>query len=290
MNITLALGGGGAKGNSHIGVIRRLENEGFHIQAVAGTSFGGIVAVFHALGYSADQIEETFAALDQSQLYGHDPDEGPSLLGLAGVTRWLRDIIGDRTFDDLVKPCLLTTGDLKSGREILLSHGSLVDAILATIAIPGIFPPRRIGDLELVDGGTLDPVPVAPARSLAPNLPVVAVVLVSPMGLPAQSWNIPLPEYLPQQLIERIGKMRYAQALDVFLRSLDVVNRAVTAYRLEADKPDIILRPEVTDIDILQRVDVHEIVRLGEKVVEDNLPELKRLFAWHNRLRRTLRV
>jgi NTE family protein len=290
MNITLALGGGGAKGNSHIGVIRRLENEGFHIQAVAGTSFGGIVAVFHALGYSADQIEETFAALDQSQLYGHDPDEGPSLLGLAGVTRWLRDIIGDRTFDDLVKPCLLTTGDLKSGREILLSHGSLVDAILATIAIPGIFPPRRIGDLELVDGGTLDPVPVAPARSLAPNLPVVAVVLVSPMGLPAQSWNIPLPEYLPQQLIERIGKLRYAQALDVFLRSLDVVNRAVTAYRLEADKPDIILRPEVTDIDILQRVDVHEIVRLGEKVVEDNLPELKRLFAWHNRLRRTLRV
>ena len=75
MNITFALGGGGAKGNSHIGVIRCLEKEGFKINAVAGTSFGGLVAVFYALGYSPDDIEEMFSALDHSQLYGHSPDE-----------------------------------------------------------------------------------------------------------------------------------------------------------------------------------------------------------------------
>jgi NTE family protein len=290
MDITLALGGGGAKGNSHIGVIRRLEKEGFKIKAVAGTSFGGIVSVFYALGYSPDEIESMFAALDQDQLYGHAPDEGPSLLGLAGVTKWFESVIGDRTFDDLVIPCILTAGDLRSGREILLSKGSLVDALLATIAIPGIFPARRIGDLELVDGGTLDPVPVAPARSLAPGLPVVAVVLTVPLGLPAQSWNIPLPDYLPHRIVERIGRLRYAQALDVFMRSIDIVDRAVTEYRLEVDKPGVIIRPQVTDIDILERVDVHQVARKGEEAVEAVLPELKKLYTWQYRLRRALGV
>jgi hypothetical protein len=75
----------------------------------------------------------------------------------------LKDTIGDRTFADLKIPCILTAADLNSGREVLLSEGPLVDAILATIAIPGIFPAKRIGDFELVDGGTLDPVPVSAA-------------------------------------------------------------------------------------------------------------------------------
>jgi len=286
MNITLALGGGGAKGNSHIGVIRRLQKEGYKIQAVAGTSFGGVVAVFFALGYSPDEIEAMFATLDQRELYGHSESEGPSLLGLAGVTKWLKKVIGERTFEDLKIPCLITAADLHSGREILLSEGPLVNAILATIAIPGIFPAKRIGDLELIDGGALDPVPVAPARSLNSKLPVVAVVLAEPMGVPAQTWNIPLPDYLPRSLIERISKLRYSQALDVFLRSLDMITRAVTEYRLEVDKPDLIIRPSVMDIDILDRVDVHEVARIGDDAVEAVLPELKRLFAWQNRLRR----
>ena len=288
MNITLALGGGGAKGNSHIGVIRQLQNEGFKIQAVAGTSFGGVVAVFFALGYSPKQIEDLFASLDQKELYGHNPSEGPSLLGLGGATKWLKGTIGEHTFADLKIPCILTAADLRSGREILLSEGSLVDAILATIAIPGIFPAKRIGDLELVDGGTLDPVPVAPARSLKPGLPVVAVALTMPMGQPAQTWGIPLPEYLPQTLIERISKLRYTQALDVFVRSLDMIMRAVTEYRLEVDKPEIIIRPQVADIDILDTVDVREVALKGDQAVQEALPKLKKLFAWQNRLRRVI--
>lgn len=288
MDITLALGGGGAKGNSHIGIIRRLQKEGFNIQAVSGTSFGGVVAVFFALGYSPDEIEEMFAALDQTELYGHGEHEGPSLLGLHGVTKWLKETIGERTFDALTLPCILTAADLKSGREILLSEGSLMDALLATIAIPGIFPAKMIGDLELVDGGALDPVPVAPARSLKPDLPVVAVVLSTPMGEPAQTWNIPLPNYLPRTLIDRISKLRYSQALDVFLRSLDMVTRAVTEYRLEVDKPEIVIRPPVTDIDILETVDIHAVAKIGEEAVEVVLPELKKLFTWQSRFRRYL--
>lgn len=290
MNITLALGGGGSKGNSHIGVIRRLQQEGIHIQAVAGTSFGGIVAVFHALGYSPDEIEDLFTSIDQKNLYGHGEGEGPSLLGLAGATKLFKEIIGDRTFADLKTPCILTAADLNCGCEVLLSDGSLVDALLATIAIPGVFPARRIGDLELVDGGTLDPVPVAPARSLAPHLPVVAVVLTLPIGVPAQTWTIPMPDYVPHALIERISRLNYSKALDVFLRSIDMIDRAVTEYRLEVDKPDVIIRPPVTHIDILARVDIREVVKLGEQAAEAALPELKRLFSWQYRLRRAIGV
>ena len=290
MDITLALGGGGAKGNSHIGVIRRLEQEGFRIKAIAGTSFGGLVAVFYALGYSPDEIEELFAARDQTRLYTQPPADGSSFLGLAGVLVFLEEVIGDRTFDDLKIPCVLTAVDLNSGREVLLSEGSLVDAISTTIALPGILPPRRIDGLELVDGGTLDPVPVAPARSLAPGLPVVAVVLTNQIGNPAQAWEIPLPENLPLRLIARVGKMRYGQALDVFMRSFDIVTRAVTEYRLAVDKPDVIIRPPVTQIDTLERVDVHEVVRKGEQAVDAVLPELKKLYSWKQRIRRRIGI
>jgi NTE family protein len=290
MNISLALGGGGAKGNSHIGVLRRLEQEGYKIRAIAGTSFGGVVAVFYAAGYSPKQIEQLFAELDQSRLYGRGIKEGPSLLGLAGVAKWLENIFGDRTFAELELPCALTAVDLKSGNEVVLTHGRVVDAILATVAIPGIFPPRHINDWELVDGGVLDPVPVSAARSLAPHLPVVAVVLTEPLGTPAKTWNMPMPNYLPRPIVERLARLSYAQAFDIFLRSLDVVDRAVAEYRLAADKPEILIRPNVHHIDLLEKVDVGQVARLGEKATELVLSDLKRAVSWPNRLTRKLKA
>ena len=289
MNISLALGGGGSKGNAHIGVLRRLEQEGFRIRAVAGTSIGGIVAVFYALGYSPDQIEETFVGFDQSSLYGRLPHDEPSFVGLAGGVKWLEAHIGDKTFHDIKIPCALTAVDLTSGSEIILSEGSLMDAILATIAIPGIFPAQRIAEWELVDGGTLDPVPVASARALAPKLPVVAVSLSVPMGEPAQSWSIPGLNLFPSSITQRLSRLRYAQAVDVILRSLDIMMRAVTEYRLAIDKPEIVIRPQVADIETLSKVDVHEVAERGERAVEEILPELKSLFAWQNRVARSVK-
>src|SRR5512147_2913722 len=217
MDITLALGGGGAKGNAHIGALRRLEKEGFHIRAIAGTSYGGLVAAFYALGYSPDQIEEIFAAADQTQFYGHAPEDGPSLVGVAGVTRLLEQEVGNRTFADLKIPCALTAVDLKSGQEVLLTKGRLVDAMLATIALPGIFPARHIDGLELVDGGTLDPVPVAPARMLAPRLPVVAVVLTLPMGIPPQRWDLPFGKHWSGMILSHLfNRTRYTSLWDIF--------------------------------------------------------------------------
>ncbi len=289
MDITLALGGGGSKGNSHVGVLRRLEQEGFKVRAVAGTSFGGIVAVFYALGYTPDEIEETFAGFDQSSLYGRLPHDEPSFAGFAGGVKWLEGYIGERTFDDVKIPCALTAADLQSGREIILASGLLMDAILATIAIPGIFPAQRIGDWELVDGGTLDPVPVAPARALAPKLPLVAVSLNAPIGEPAQSWTIPGLNFFPSSIAERLSRLRYAQAMDVALRSIDLMMRAVAENRLAIDKPDIVIRPQVMDVDTLAKADVHEVVKRGERAVDEVLPELKNLFSWQNRVARSMK-
>lgn len=291
MDITVALGGGGAKGNSHIGVLRRLEQEGFRVRGIAGSSFGGLVAVLYALGYSPDRIEELFASVDQAQFYGHLPDDGPSLMGLAGVTRLLEEQLGELTFADLKLPCVVTALDLKSGNEVLLSDGRLVDALLATIAMPGVFPARYMNGLELVDGGTIDPVPVSAARMLAPKLPVVAVVLTTPMGIPAQSWRLPLEKYWAGRIVSGLlSRMRYDSVWDIISRSLDISARAVTQYRLEVDRPEIIIRPRVHKIDTLDIVDVHEVAKLGEEAVDEALPRLRNLFTWRNRMRRTMGV
>jgi len=291
MDITLALGGGGAKGNAHIGVIRRLEREGFRIKGIAGTSFGGIVARLYALGNSPDKIEEVFASLDQSQFYGRGPNDGPSLIGLSGVTRYLEDAIGDCTFADLKIPTVLTAVDLKSGKEVLLTKGRLVDAILATIAMPGIFPARYVDGLELVDGGTLDPVPVVPARILAPRLPVVAVVLTLPVGIPPQRWDLPFGKHWSGMILSHLlQRTRYTSLWDIFSRSLDITSRAVTQYRLEVDRPEIIVRPQVYDIDTLDVVDVRAVARKGEEAVEAALPQLRDLFTWRTRWRRSIGV
>jgi NTE family protein len=278
MDITLALGGGGAKGNAHIGVIRRLEQEGFRIKGVAGTSYGGLIAILYAAGYRPNDLEQTFAALDQRKFYGHSPKDGPSLMGIAGVAKLLEEFLGDLTFEQLRMPCVVTATDLKSGSEVLLSKGRLVDAILATIAMPAVFPVRYIGDLELVDGGTLDPIPVAPARSLNPRLPVVAVALNNPIGTSARTWSIPMRGSLPRVLMQWISKMRYGLMLDVYARSLDLVSRAVAEYRLEVDKPAVVIRPRLGNIDTL---DI-------EAAVDEVLPQLKQKFSLRKRIRRLL--
>ena len=283
MDITLALGGGGAKGNAHIGVLRRLEQEGFRIKGIAGTSFGGLIAVLYAAGYRPNELETMFAGLDQKKFYGHGPKDGPSLMGIAGVARLLEEFLGDRTFEQLRMPCVVTATDLKSGREVLLSKGRLVDGILATIAMPAVFPVRYIDDLELVDGGTLDPIPVAPARSLNPRLPVVAVALNIPMGTSARSWSIPMPVSLPRVLKQWVSRMRYGLMLDVYARSLDLVSRAVAEYRLEVDKPDVIIRPRLGNIDTLDIIDVHEVVKIGEEAVNEAMPQLKKKFTLRKR-------
>ncbi len=280
LEISVALGAGGAKGNSHIGVLRVLEQQGFRIRAIAGTSFGGLVACFYAAGFSPDDIEEMFARVDQSRMYARSREDRSSLLGLNNVDGWLKETFGDFTFDDMVIPCAVAAVDLRTSNEVIIRKGPVREAILSTIALPGIFPSFLSEELELIDGGLLNPVPVSVARSLAPSLPVVAVALHSPLGEPPRQRALPWLEGLPARLAERLVKLRFAKALDVFMRSIEIGGRQIAELRLELEKPEVVIRPNVAEIGALDRVNVHEVVKLGEEAAQARLPEMLRETTW----------
>jgi len=290
MDIALALGGGGSRGNSHIGVIRGLENEGFKIRAVAGSSIGGLVGACYAAGFTPDEMEKIFVEADQSKLYGRLSKEEPSILGLGGISKLLVELFGDKKIEDLKIPCAITAVDIRTASEVVITKGRIVDALLATIALPGIFPPMPRGDYLLVDGGVLDPVPVSVVRSLSGDLPVVAVVLTPYQDTEiGQLKGIHLPEIIPTPLADRIQRTRLAQAFNIFLLSVDAGGRMLTELRLKIDAPEIIIRPDVGHIGLLDKVDVHQVVQLGEEAVIPHIDQLKKITGWASVLDRRIK-
>ncbi len=282
-DIVLALGGGGVKGIAHIGVIRALERAGFRIRAVAGTSAGGVCGALYAFGYSPDGIQNRYKLADPSKLFVRQPDDKASWLGLKGVREILEDSLGDSFFEDLRLPFAVTAVDLNTAEHVVIRTGRVLDAVLATIAVPGVFPPVELNGRVLVDGGVLNPVPVNVARALAPDLPVVAVVL-SP---PVDDWaGITQPRMLNSLpfLMKYVSQFRFSQALNLFMRAIDIGGALLTELLLEIEKPDVIIRPAVRHIGLLDPVDVDQVALLGEKAAELALPRLHQATHWTRRL------
>ncbi len=277
--IALALGGGGVKGVSHIGVLRCLERHDFTIEAIGATSMGALVGVLYGLGYTPDEMEKVFHHFKGSGYTGQEKNSKPSFLGLRGFEKSLRILVGKRTFKALKIPMIVTATEIEHGREIFIQDGSLLDALLASVALPGIFPARRVMEMDLVDGGSINPVPVQAARSVsAPDTPVVAVVLTAPLGVPATMERIVLPRFIPQWLAARIKQLRVVQAVDVFLLSQDMLNRAITKHNLDLSKPDLIIRPDVAHLYTLDTGYVTEIALEGDRAVHKAMPDLMKLF------------
>lgn len=282
MDITLALGSGGSKGNAHLGVLRALEKAGFRIQAIAGTSAGGMAAAIYAAGYNPQEIIDISRGIDQGDLYGFG--RGPALLGITGIAQAMRKFIDKETFEDLRIPCAVAAVDIESMQEVILKEGRVLDAVMSTIAIPGVFPPNEWGGYRLVDGGVLDPVPVEIARSLAPNLPVVAVSL-SP---PPEKWSqLPAPITIPEKpILKSVANFRLTQTFDIVIRSLEMGSYMLAHTRMKLEKPDVIIYPKVTDIGFLDKVDVVELAARGDAAVEEVLPQLRRAVGWRGKINR----
>ncbi len=289
--ISVALGGGGVKGFAHLGVLDRLEQDGFQIRAVAGTSAGGIVGAVHAAGYRIADISDALTRFNQRSFFARLPNDGPSLLGLAGMIDFLSKYLGDKTFEDLEIPFAVTAVDVESKQEFIIRQGLVRDAVLATIAIPGVFPPKRIGKANLVDGGVLDPVPVAVARWLAPKLPVVAVCLTptpekwSEMPLIQPPVSIPI----PGPILEQIARLRISQALKIFIESMDITMHMVAETRMRIESPEVIIRPEVHHIGILDTVDPQKMIELGRQAAEAAIPHIREQLGWHKQIARRFR-
>lgn len=275
--IALVLGGGGLRGGAHVGVLQVLEREGIRVGALAGSSIGGLIAAVYAAGLSPDDIKDKLAALEYRRLLREPSRAANALLGLQGVENVLREVLGERTFEDLGIPLALTALDVRSGREVVLTKGSLVDAVMATIAIPGVFPSRQYNGWELVDGGLSNPVPVQVARDLAPGLPVVAVPLGPAPEFETQTVQTSRSDLSSLPIPSPVMRFRLGQAFIAFTQAITLSGQIQGEFRLVTEKPDLIIRPLVTDFGLLDAPNVEEVVRRGESATQAALPRLRRL-------------
>lgn len=175
--VSLVLGSGGARGLAHIGVIRTLEKAGAKIEAIAGSSMGALVGGIHAAG-QLQAYEDWVCSLKQSDVLSlvDWSFAGGGLMKGRKIIGKLEELVGDLDIEDLKIDFTAVAVDIDQGREVWLDRGGLFDAIRASIAIPGIFTPHRYRDRTLVDGGLLNPVPVAPTLRCITDLTVVADV------------------------------------------------------------------------------------------------------------------
>jgi len=290
--ISLALGGGGTKGFAHIGVIRQLEKEGFEIGAIAGTSAGGIIGALYAFGISTNEIINLSSRLKFSDIFQRSNDDAPSLLGLGGLYKELEKTFGDATFKDLKIKFAAISVDTVSGTPIIMNEGKIVNAVKATTAVPGIFPAMKFGNLNLVDGGVLDPVPVSTARWLSPDLPVVAVNLTPPLEKWPETLRMDIPPFvpIPQFIVEQLNQFRLGQAMRAFINSMEIMMNMVTELKIKVDKPDLLIRPDVFNYTMFSKVEVDAMVKIGEDAVKQQKDELNKMFGLSNRANRWLRV
>ncbi len=290
MEISLALGGGGVRGVAHIGVIRALENHGFTIKAIAGTSAGGLVGAVYAAGFSTEKIEKTVRELEKNRSFNRKPEDKPSLLGLSGVTETLSELLNDRTFNELKIPFAATAVSLHSGKEIILIKGKVLDAVLATIAIPGVFPSQEIGGRILADGGVLDPVPVQVARWMRPDLPVVAVMLHKlPENCTMDDTTLPIPIPGPASIVEQLTKLRPVQAFKIFARSIEIATEQLTELGMALYKPEVIIAPKVGHIGLLQNINPKALIDEGVTATEATLSEIKEEANWMRKIQRKMK-
>jgi NTE family protein len=289
--ITLALGGGGIKGFAHIGVIRQLLKEDFEIAAIAGTSVGGIVGSLYAAGFSPQEMESFYQSLDFQKMINRSPNDAPSLVGLQGFFNFLHEKLGDISFDDLKIPFVSTAVDINTGREIIINTGKILPAIQATSAIPGLFPAVRMGAMDLVDGGVLDPVPVSAARWLFPDYPIVAVSLSVPNSEWGEAEKIQVPSYVrvPDFLMQHFAQLRLSQAMKVFVDSNDITSNMIAELRLRIEKPDVLLHPKIYKYSIMDPINIDEAIAYGEESVKESLKDLNASFSAFKRINRWMR-
>lgn len=274
--IALVLGGGGARGLAHIGVLRVLEREGIPVSHIAGTSIGGLIGAVYAAGLSMDALTAEVDNISKVTEFLRLMDVSISTQGIsvkgARIYDYIAGLLGSElTFADLQRPLALVAVDLYSGRQVILQGGLVSDAVRATISIPGIFTASELGDYRLVDGGVLNNLPVDVGRSLAPaGTPVIAVDVLpdySP-NHPGQEAIVPplSPPFLPGSLQE-------------VYQVLMVMISALTHERLKENPPDLLIRPHIPPgVTLLYGFNrAADIVAAGEEAAEAALPEIRRM-------------
>ena len=203
--IVLALGGGGARGLAHIGVLQVLADNGISVRAVAGTSIGAEIGAFVASGLPVAELVELATTFDWKltmQLFLPDLPTGGLISGKR-ILQWLKNKLGEHTvIERLALPYVAVATDLEIGEEVVIDHGPIIDAVRASISLPGTLAPHRLGERVLVDGGVVNPLPFDVARQRFGG-PVVAVAVHAG----AQAWEPRQPRRRRREWNERVRQL-----------------------------------------------------------------------------------
>ncbi len=288
--IGLALGSGVARGWAHIGVLRRLEQEGIKPDLVCGTSIGALVGGLYLAG-QLDTLEDWARDLGRKSLFRFLDLRlsGGGLISGKKLFRLIDEAIGETRIEDLSVPFSAITTELGTGHEIWVRDGTLSKAINASYALPGLFSPQKIDGRWLIDGALTNPVPVSVCRALGARL-VIAVNLnadVFGMTNVGENDSIKTLEESEQngffQSSSPLNLMKHRffdksgsepSIFGVMMSSLNIVQDRLSRSRLAGDPPDVTIAPRLAHLGLLEFDKAAEMIREGEEAVERSLPFL----------------
>ena len=285
--VSLVLGSGGARGLAHIGVINWLDEHNHRIVSISGSSMGALIGGIYALG-KLDEYEHWVRAISATDIvklldltFDHD-----GLVRGERIIDTLKELIGDELIEDLPIPFTAVASDVVREREVWLNSGSLFDAIRASISLPLFFKPAEINGDKLLDGGNLNPVPIAPTFNDDSDV----TIAVNLGGKPDPDFHIPEP--LPRSpdeeadFVDRIGDFirkfdlqkqaasRGAGMLDIAARTFDAMQSAIARQQLAAYPPDIQLVVPNNVCGTMEFDRAPQMIQLGYELAERRLRNL----------------
>jgi NTE family protein len=246
--VTLVLGGGSARGITHIGVLKVFKRERIPVDEVVGTSIGAFVGAAYCLGIPISTMEEKALWFTWDKAF--DPTI-PKMAILEGkkLENVIKDFLDNKTFSDTKIPLHVVTTDIETGEEVVLSSGDLTKSVRASCSWPGIFNPVEIGGRLLVDGGIKNSVPTKIAKMLGAEL-----VIACDVGF----------------CVKR-GKIE--NMLQVLLQTFQITGEELNKY--QSGIADILIKPKLGDIDQFTFNRSKEAIRIGEAAAEEKMGEIK---------------
>ena len=292
LRIGLALGGGGARGWAHIGVLRTLIEAGFEPDIIAGTSMGAVVGGAYAAG-RLDAIETFARGLDRKaawRLADLNMGSGGGLVIGERISATLREVVGLHDIPSLKKKFAAIATELGSGHEVWLTDGDLVAAMRASYSLPAIFVPVRRDDRVLIDGGITNPVPVSACRAMGAHI-VIAVPLpagpssgaryVPAVAAETSAWRKALAAFREPERF--VAAQLFGDTPDtlttasVSVGALNILLDRMTRVRLASDPPDVTVTSDIGSIALLEFDRADDAIRIGAEATKRVLPEIEAL-------------
>jgi NTE family protein len=291
--IGLALGGGSARGWAHIGVLRTLVANGIVPDVIAGTSIGALVGGAWAAG-RLDVLEEWARLITKRRVLTLlDFGIGAGLIRGDRLADLMMRSLGDINIEDLDTRFAAIATELRSGHEIWLTRGRLIDALRASYALPGIFSPVKVSGRWLIDGAVVNPIPVSPARALGARV-VIAVNLNADAfgrGTVIQEQG-PEPEPEPAPEARKGSRLRWLLRKEVLrdptgprgigsvmVDAFNITQDRIARSRLAGDPPDVMISPRLGGIGLFEFHRAEEAIRVGAEATERALGELTEAVA-----------